>query len=231
MLLVDNTAKLSQIMEFKPNTYYKFVALIRAKDCSSDNEQVLKCMEKQEILVKDWLIADREQLVKTLPDMLETVKLFKCRLYMCTDRKSVLKTLIEMRNQVNNYLDPFLFNNEAQCSVRAIKKIASSASNKDSASDKEGRMWLFDIDTNYAPLAKWIAESCGENYCETFQTKNGYHVIAKKKFYAEPLLKESVEYAYKNGLTKYMVSKDNTALFEVKSNAMVLVAMGSNDEE
>ena len=44
-------------MDFKDSAYYKFVCLVRAKDFKDNPEnQVLHCMEKQEILVKDWLI-------------------------------------------------------------------------------------------------------------------------------------------------------------------------------
>lgn len=57
MLIVDNTDKLNSIMEFKEGTFYKFVCLIRTKDYKdSDEKPILTCMEKQEILVKDWLI-------------------------------------------------------------------------------------------------------------------------------------------------------------------------------
>ena len=143
MFLVDNTDKLKYVLDFKNGTYYKFVCLVRAKDFKDNPEnQVLHCMEKQEILVKDWLVDTPERLAGTLPDMLKFTEMFKCRLYMCTDRKSVVKTLKTMRDTVQNYLDPFLCNPNASCSVRAVKKIASSASNMDESSDKGGRKWI-----------------------------------------------------------------------------------------
>ena len=147
MLIVDNTDKLNSIMEFKEGTFYKFVCLIRTKDYKdSDEKPILTCMEKQEILVKDWLIGSQEMLDKTLPDMLTFTNMFKCRLYMCTDRKSIVKTLKTMRDTVQKYLDPFIGNSNADCSVRAVKKICSSATNKDESSDSGGRKWLFDVD-------------------------------------------------------------------------------------
>lgn len=208
MFLVDNTSKLKDVMEFKNGAYYKFVCLVRAKDYRDNPEtQVLHCMEKQEILVKDWLVDSFDRLAGTLPDMLKFTELFKCRLYMCTDRKSVLKTLKTMRDTVQNYLDPFLGNPNASCSVRAVKKVASSASNMDESSDKGGRKWLFDVDTKDQEVLKMVEEYCGSSYESTFETKSGYHVVAKREFDAH----RWVELEYNN--------------VEVKENAMVLVAM------
>lgn len=208
MFLVDNTSKLKDVMEFKNGAYYKFVCLVRAKDYKENSdEQVLHCMEKQEILVKDWLVDTPERLAGTLTDMLKFTELFKCRLYMCTDRKSVLKTLKTMRDTVQNYLDPFLGNPNASCSVRAVKKVASSASNMDESSDKGGRKWLFDVDTKDKEVLKMVEEYCGSSYESTFETKSGYHVVAKRNFDAH----RWTELMYNN--------------VELKENAMVLVAM------
>ena len=208
MYVVDNTSKLKDVMEFKNGAYYKFVCLVRAKDYKENSdEQVLHCMEKQEILVKDWLVDTPERLAGTLPDMLKFTELFKCRLYMCTDRKSVLKTLKTMRDNVQNYLDPFLGNPNASCSVRAVKKVASSASNMDESSDKGGRKWLFDVDTKDKEVLKMVEEYCGSSYESTFETKSGYHVVAKRNFDAH----RWTELMYNN--------------VELKENAMVLVAM------
>lgn len=208
MFLVDNTSKLKDVMEFKNGTYYKFVCLVRAKDYRDNPEtQVLHCMEKQEILVKDWLVDSFDRLAGTLPDMLKYTEMFKCRLYMVTDRKSIVKTLKTMRDSVQNYLDPFLFNPNASCSVRAVKKIASSASNMDESSDKGGRKWLFDVDTKDQEVLQEVVDYCGSSYEATFETKSGYHVVAKREFDAH----RWVELEY-NGV-------------DVKENAMVLVAM------
>ena len=208
MFLVDNTSKLKDVMEFKNGAYYKFVCLVRAKDYKENSDkQVLHCMEKQEILVKDWIVDTPERLAGTLPDMLKFTELFKCRLYMCTDRKSVLKTLKTMRDTVQKYLDPFLGNPNASCSVRAVKKVASSASNMDESSDKGGRCFLFDVDTKDKEVLKMVEEYCGSSYESTFETKSGYHVVAKRNFDAH----RWTELMYNN--------------VELKENAMVLVAM------
>lgn len=230
MLLIDNTSKLKNVMEFKSGSYYKFVALIRAKDYKDSNEQVLASMEKQEILVRDWMIDSEEMLNKLLPDMLKYTELFKCRLYMCTDRKNVVKTLIQMRNKIQIYLDQFLSNpNAPQCSIRSLRKIGASASNISESSDKSCCKWLFDVDTKNKNVLKFIKEKiCGENYLETFETKAGYHVLAQKKF---PLVLNEYESEFdylRNKFPEISVSTISSYVSDVnvKENAMVLIAMG-----
>ena len=230
-MLVDNTSKLKYVMDFKDGTYYKFVCLVRAKDFKDNPEnQVLHCMEKQEILVKDWLVDTPERLEGTLPDMLKFTELFKCRLYMCTDRKSVVKTLKTMRDTVQNYLDPFLGNPNASCSVRAVKKIASSASNMDESSDKGGRKWLFDVDTKNGNLKEFLMSYfLFEKYGPVlFTTKSGYHIVTARCFDAHKFVDKTLpEVAFQQGLQMHWLDKNNKPLVEVKENAMVLVAMGA----
>ena len=231
MLIVDNTDKLNSIMEFKEGTFYKFVCLIRTKDYKdSDEKPILTCMEKQEILVKDWLIGSQEMLDKTLPDMLTFTNMFKCRLYMCTDRKSIVKTLKTMRDTVQKYLDPFIGNSNADCSVRALRKICASASNLSESSDRESRYWMFDVDTKNQNVLKFVQENvCGEHYVETFETKAGYHVLARKKFFVGVPDEYESEFDYlrdKFPQTSPLVLTEYISNVDIKDNAMVLVAMG-----
>jgi hypothetical protein len=225
-LLIDNTNKLKDIMEFNPQrSYYKFICLVRSKDYK-DKELPLTSKEKQEISIKQWCIDSKESLEKHLPDMIKITEMFKCRLYMCLDRKSTMKTLIQMRNQINNYLDPFLGNPVPDCSVKAINKISSSASSVSESSDKGFRRWMYDIDSLSPSLEKYVRDDCGQFYLATFKTKNGYHVVAKREFNGACVISELSDYAFKNGLTKEFLNEQNRPLVELKENAMVLVAMG-----
>ena len=225
-LLIDNTDKLKAIMEFNPSlSYYKFVCLIREKDYK-DKEMPLSNKEKQEILVKQWLVDSQESLDKQLPDMLKMTDMFKCRLYMCLDRKSTMKTLVQMRNQINNYLDPFLGNDNPSCSIKAINKVIISASSVSESSDKEFRRWLYDCDSLSPSLEEYVRDDCGQFYLATFKTKNGYHVADKREFNGTSVISELADYAFENGLTKEFLDSQNRPLVELKENAMVLVAMG-----
>ena len=225
-MIIDNTHNLKKIMEFNPSkSYYKFVCLIRAKDYE-DGIIPLSNKEKGEILVKQWFVDSQESLDNQLPDMLKMTEMFRCRLYMCLDRKSTMKTLIQMRNQVNNYLDPFLGNENPSCSVKAINKITASASSVSESSDKETRRWMFDIDTLHPDVKDFVAKYCGQYYLATFKTKNGYHVIAKKEFNTSNFNKELADCAYENGKQMWFLDEQNRPIVEVKDNSMVLVAMG-----
>lgn len=230
MLLIDNTSKLKNIMKFKQGSYYKFVALIRAKDYKDSDNQVLTNTRKQEILIRDWMIDSQEKLNKLLPDMLKYTEMFKCRLYMCTDRKSTVKTLVQMRNIVDKYLDPFLGNSDATCSVRSLRKVCSSASNLAESSDRKYRYWLFDVDTKNRYVLKFIQEKiCGEHYVETFETKAGYHILARRKFSVNVPDEYESEFDYlqdKFPQTSPLVLTEYISKVDVKENAMVLVAMG-----
>ena len=225
-LIINNTNQLKKVMEFNPTlSYYKFVCLIRAKDYE-DGEMPLSNKEKQEILVRQWFVDSQESLDKQLPDMLKMTEMFKCRLYMCLDRKSTMKTLVQMRNQVNNYLDPFLGNDKPSCSVKAINKVTASASSVSESSDKGVRRWMYDCDSLSPSLEERVRNECGQFYLATFKTKNGYHVVAKREFNGVCVVNGLADYAYAMGLTHQFLDSQNRPLCELKENSMVLVAMG-----
>ena len=232
-MLVDNTSKLKKVMVFNPQkSYYKFVALIRAKDYrDGDEKPVLTNTEKQEVFVRQWLVDSEEALDKCLPDMLAVTEMFKCRLYMTTDRKSTVKTMMYARNKLTECLDHFVMSENASVSVRMLNKLIPSASQVSESSDSEKR-WMFDVDTKNKYVLKFVQEKvCGEHYLETFETKNGYHVLANKKFNANGKYAEDFDYYFDALREEYpnvsfnTLSKYNECV-EVKSNALVLVAMG-----
>lgn len=232
-MLVDNTSKLKKVMVFNPQkSYYKFVALIRAKDYKDGDEKpVLTNTEKQEVFVRQWLVDSEEALDKCLPDMLAVTEMFKCRLYMTTDRKSTVKTMMYARNKLTECLDHFVMSENASVSVRMLNKLIPSASQVSESSDGEKR-WMFDVDTKDENVLNVIKKLCGEDYLETFETKNGYHVVADKKFDANGRL-----LCLKNN--GKLVRFDDSAFnefekkllreseVEVKDNSLVLVAMGN----
>lgn len=234
MLLVNNVEQLKKVMVFNPQkSYYKFVCMVRAKDYKNGEQPVLQNKEKQEILVKQWLVDSEQELNKVLPDMLKLIELLKCRLYMATDRKSTVKTMVQARNQLQDYLDNCLCNENPQLSVKAFNKVMKSATSKAESSDRECRRWMFDIDTKNKHILKFVQEKiCGEYYLATFETKNGYHVIADKKFNANIDFYDDFEYyfdylkdTYKN--VSYNILTEYQSCVEIKDNALVLVAMGN----
>lgn len=231
MLLVDNFDKVKNVVQWKPEqTYYKFVALIRAKDYKDGERPVLLDKEKQECFVRQWLVDSEEYFDRVKEDMKTVVEMFKCRLYMTLDRKSTMKTLLAARDVINRQLDSYLGVKEPQVSVKMFNKLVPSVTQLAESSDRDGRRWMFDVDTKNEDVLKAVKELCGEYYLETFETKNGYHVVANKKFDANGLLR-----LVQNGYTNTDVEKlklTSLALFhndtvEVKANSLVLVAMAN----
>lgn len=233
MLLVDNFDKVKNVVQWKPEqTYYKFVALIRAKDYKDGERPVLLDKEKQECFVRQWLVDSEEYFDRVKEDMKTVVEMFRCRLYMTLDRKSTMKTLIAARDVVNRQLDFYLGVKEPQVSVKMFNKLVPSVTQLAESSDRDGRRWMFDVDTKDVNVLNVVKKLCGTDYLESFETKNGYHVVADKKFDANGRL-----FCLKNN---GKLAKFNDSLFnenekkllresevEVKANSLVLVAMGA----
>lgn len=233
MLLVDNFDKVKNVVQWKPEqTYYKFVALIRAKDYKDGERPVLLDKEKQECFVRQWLVDSEEYFDRVKEDMKTVVEMFRCRLYMTLDRKSTMKTLIAARDVVNRQLDSYLGVKEPQVSVKMFNKLVPSVTQLAESSDRDGRRWMFDVDTKDVNVLNVVKKLCGIDYLESFETKNGYHVVADKKFDANGRL-----FCLKNN---GKLAKFNDSLFnenekkllresevEVKVNSLVLVAMGA----
>lgn len=233
MLLVDNFDKVKNVVQWKPEqTYYKFVALIRAKDYKDGERPVLLDKEKQECFVRQWLVDSEEYFDRVKEDMKTVVEMFRCRLYMTLDRKSTMKTLIAARDVVNRQLDSYLGVKEPQVSVKMFNKLVPSVTQLAESSDRDGRRWMFDVDTKDVNVLNVVKKLCGTDYLESFETKNGYHVVADKKFDANGRL-----FCLKNNgkLTKFNDSLFNEnekkllreSEVEVKANSLVLVAMGA----
>lgn len=232
MLIVDNFDKVKNVVQWKPEqTYYKFVALIRAKDYKDGEFPVLLDKEKQECFVRQWLVDNEEYFERVKEDMKTVVEMFKCRLYMTLDRKSTMKTLIAAHDVINRQLDSYLGVKEPQVSVKMFNKLVSSVTQLAESSDRDGRRWMFDVDTKDVNVLNVVKKLCGEFYLETFETKNGYHVVADKKFDANARLQCVKHRGKLRDFDMSLYSNEESELLEnseveVKANSLILVAMG-----
>lgn len=232
MLIVDNFDKVKNVVQWKPEqTYYKFVALIRAKDYKDGEFPVLLDKEKQECFVRQWFVDNEEYFERVKEDMKTVVEMFKCRLYMTLDRKSTMKTLIAARDVINRQLDSYLGVKEPQVSVKMFNKLVPSVTQLAESSDRDGRRWMFDVDTKDVNVLNVVKKLCGEFYLETFETKNGYHVVADKKFDANARLQCVKHRGKLRDFDMSLYSNEESELLEnseveVKANSLILVAMG-----
>ena len=182
-MLVNNFEKLKDLMKFEQGTYYKFVALIRAKDKSG----VLNTDERGEIFVRQWFIDSIESFVKYSEDMINLCNATGARLYVTTDRKSVKKTVFKMQEQLNNIIKQFVFGADNNVSIRKLSKFSSSASQLAECSDGP-KYWLIDIDntdiTNeqMEQIVKDFEFVMGNYFPVKMKTPNGYHLLFPRIF-------------------------------------------------
>lgn len=208
-MIVDNTSKLKDILVFKPNTYYKFVVLLREKD----GKQLLQSYNRKELIVKQWLVDSQEKLDEMLPDMLTYAKLFKGRLYVTTDRKSVHKTLFYMQDMINAYIRQMFNGNRTEISVKQLNKLLASASSSSECTDGD-KYWLYDVDSKDNLWKEELEKHIKDKIVSTFETKNGYHIIAKRIYDARKQL-EDMKWFYDEHNIDFPI--------EVKDNGLALV--------
>lgn len=226
MTIIHNT-NIERLMKFNPNkSFYYFIAIKRKKD-----HPELQIKESQ--VIKTWIVKDiRDFYGYYIPEMLEIVKLHQCRLYMCTDRKSYVKSMLSIRNDINKQLDCAIGTNKTEYSPKILNNLLQSNIMKDESSDKNMRKWLFDIDTKDYNVVNIIKKLCGEYFDHILETKNGYHIVAEREFDAYT----SLLCLKTNGIARtfdrdkfteeeFKIMEQNADKVELKTNALVLIAM------
>jgi len=226
MTTIRNT-NIERLMRFNPNkSFYYFIAIKRKKD-----HPELQIKESQ--VIKTWIVKDlRDFYGYYIPEMLEIVKLHQCRLYMCTDRKSYVKSMLSIRNDINKQLDCAIGTNKTEYSPKILNNLLQSNIMKDESSDKNMRKWLFDIDTKDYNVVNIIKKLCGEYFDHVLETKNGYHIVAEREFDAYTCLL----CLKTNGIARtfdrdkfteeeFKIMEQNADKVELKTNALALIAM------
>lgn len=181
---INNFYQLENLLEFKEGSYYKFIALIRAKD----NSGVIDTKERGEIFVRQWFVDSQTSLLKYREDMINLCKATGARLYVTTDRKSVKKTVFKMLEQLQDIIKQFVFGSYSCVSLRKLSKFSSSASSLAECSDGP-KYWLIDID-NTDGISNDIVDQLSQDFeyifhdkkIIRFKTVNGWHLLIKRNF-------------------------------------------------
>lgn len=101
--MIDNFSAIPDLCHFTGDNFYKFFLMIRKKDVG---EHPLITSKSQENIIKIWLVNSEEYLNKKIKEMKYLLKVIpNTRLYMCTDAKSNLKTIMTIRNNLNKVID------------------------------------------------------------------------------------------------------------------------------
>ena len=218
---------IENIMQFNSSkSFYYFIAIKRKKD-----HPELQIKESQ--VIKTWIVKDiRDFYGYYIPEMLEIIKLHQCRLYMCTDRKSYAKSMLSIRNDINKQLDCAIGTDKTEYSPKILNNLLQSNIMKDESSDKDARKWLFDVDTKDWSVVNVIKKLCGEHFERILETKNGYHIVAKRKFdaYTGLLCLKTNGIARTFNKSKFTeedfkLMEQNADKIELKTNALALIAM------
>lgn len=187
-MFINNFDQLKQWMKFEPGTYYKFVALVRAKDFEEGKyTPVLNVKERGEIFVRQWFVDSEETLNKYKDDMINLCIATRARLYVTTDRKGVVQTVLNMQDQINGYIKQLLGNSKAPISLRKLSKFSASSSQLAVCSDGP-KYWLIDIDntdiTNeqMEQIVKDFEFVMGNYFPVKMKTPNGYHLLFPRTF-------------------------------------------------
>lgn len=204
--MIDNFETIeNNLLQFQTGSYYKFEALVRNTD--GENDLYCEGMSKtnKNILIKSWWIEDLDYYNKVKKEMRHLCDHTGARLYVTLDRKNLKKTLVAIQNQALNLMTQYYVmrgeNSSVDLATKTVARINAHASSIKESSDRETRMWMFDIDTNDFHLLETIQAACYPHSFFTLATKKGWHVcVYKRGFegirdieYRFPYLKEKYE--------------------------------------
>lgn len=248
-MYINNFSQLKYWMRFDKGTYYKFVALIRNKDFTDKSKPVLVNEGRSEPFIRQWFIGSQSELDKYAGEMTSLCKATGARLYVTTDRKSVTKTILAMKDQLDGYIKQLINNSNAPVSIRKLSKFSSSASQLAECSDGP-KYWLVDIDsTNITndemeQILKDFEFVMGNYFPVKMKTPNGYHLLFPRTFGFQDefakLWKQAKDKTFSvDEFTYNMCEKTEQAFerlwkyrdnWEDKENALTLVFMDMEEE-
>lgn len=194
-MIISNMREVVKWMKFEPGTYYKFVALVRAKDFNDTVKPILYAEKNKELFVRQWFIDSEEALEKNWGNIVCLCEALKARLYVSTDRKSVKKTLLKMQEQLFEFSKQLLYNPNTQLPLRKLSKFSASASQLAECSDGP-KYWMIDIDGNgledkgaqvkgrvvWGLMLYFSHDIFHPKQVFTHQTPNGYHILVERDF-------------------------------------------------
>jgi hypothetical protein len=206
-MLVDNTETIKSVLQFDGSRYYyKFAVIVRRKDYPEDECPIINKEGRREVCIHQWLISSMKDYERLLSDMLKYTELFRARLYVTLDRKDLYKTLVYADTILRDAINGIALG-QKDVSCKSFSKLVNSATSVKESNSKEGKCWLFDVDTHDISTLYPILTTIGEeNILAILQTKAGVHVVVKKAFNAKIW----------DGILPHT---------EVKENALGLVAM------
>lgn len=180
--MIDNFSAIPDLCHFTGDNFYKFFLMIRKKDVG---EHPLITSKSQENIIKIWLVNSEEYLNKKINEMKYLLEVIpNTRLYMCTDAKSNLKTIMTIRNNLNKVIDTALFGSKENL-IPYISRMLSSSTSAVESSEHDFRKYMIDVDTKDENVLKSVLDnlsSITDLSPIVLNSKNGYHIVIKRAF-------------------------------------------------
>ena len=180
-MCIDNFETIeNNLLEFTPGSYYKFEALIRNTDGENPLYYEGSSNTNKNILIKTWWVDSEDYYKKIKNEMKVLCDLTGARLYVLLDRMNVKKTLVHMNMKTEDLIlqNYVLGNNEV--SAKTVFKVSGTCSSIKDSSDRDKRLWMFDIDSKNFELLSAIQDACYPRKFFTLATYKGYHVCVFK---------------------------------------------------
>lgn len=211
-IAINNFGELPKLMHLQDGRYYKFFLAIRKKDVPNGVHPMITT-KSQENIIRFWLVDDEERFYrKQLFEMQFLLQAIPySRLYMVLDPKSCKRTLQTMRGKLDGLIDQAMFDGNVNC--RFLNRIVTSSTSAPESSDKGGRKYLIDVDTqDVSELedCKTQLDEIGANYV-VIPSKNGYHIVCDRDF----------------DMTRF----NGNANVSIKKDAACLIAMSEPTED
>lgn len=182
-MLINNFETIENFMEFEADSYYKFELLVRNTDGMNVLYKEGYSNTNKNILIKAWYV-DSEKYYKSIKnEMIQLANLTGARLYMCLDRKSSKKTLLNLQYRFMDMVKNCMFGDD--CSVKTINKAFASESSKVEASCKGRKTLMFDIDISDLNILNDVSNYITRRTKRApylLRTKKGWHLFCYREF-------------------------------------------------
>lgn len=207
-MAIDNFKTIeTHLLDFVPGSYYKFEALVRNTDGINPLWVEGMSNTNRNIMIKTWLVEDWDYYQRVKHEAKILCQETGARLYVVLDRMNIKKSVINAYKRAEMILmNSYLEGNQDVSLIRFNGIVAAASSSKES-SDKETRMWMFDIDCDSFDLVEQIQTIIYPRKMFTLATKKGFHIVTPKTGFKK-LIKDEELFAQYPILEKYKDSWD-----------------------
>lgn len=158
---------LNELLDFDGSSVYLVHLISRAKDADSTNRTI-----------KSYYFQNREHFESRQQEIIDLCKYFKCRAYICLNKKPIQNVLFEMQMAVTERMRQ-LFNGNTNFKISGLVDHSVMKAGSDG-----NKKWIIDVDTFDEDIINFIEQSVNEarsgfetNVITRIPTLNGVHIV------------------------------------------------------